>query len=158
MRTAYTQNMRMKPEQYETTLPCSKIDLGIHLEGTAITRTAIHQSKAGALMRLRSILRYGNPIEKEKCAYCNNGDYHTPMHVIARCTFPPTVTMRTNINTTATTDTLTYINQLTRKTLAAIMGGPPPPSLNLMETTTACEMALAVFGTSPLYIQTSSKP
>lgn len=158
MRTAYTKNVCMKHERYESTMQCSKIDMGIHLEGTAITRTAIHQSKAGALMRLRSILRHGNPMENNKCAFCNNGEYHTPMHVVAQCTSPPTVTMRTSKYTTATANTQLYINQITRKTLAAILGGPPPQLLNLMEKTTACEIALAVFNTSPLYNPTSSIP
>jgi hypothetical protein len=127
MRTAYTHNVRMKPEQYETTLPCSKTDLGIHLEGTAITRTAIHQSKAGALMRLRSILRYGNPIEKDKCAYCNNGDYHTPMHVIVRCAFPPTVTMRTNMNPNVTADTPNIHQSNYKKNTSGHHGWPTSP-------------------------------
>lgn len=69
MRTAYIRNVKMKPTKHEHNMKCTKWELGIHLKGTAITRTVIHQKQAGALMRLHSILRHGHPTEYQQCAF-----------------------------------------------------------------------------------------
>lgn len=153
MRAAYALNVRMKPTKDENKMQCTKREMGIHLKGTAVTRTTIHQKQAGTLMRLRSILRHGHTTEHKTCAFCNNGKQHTVTHVIAECKYHTTTTIRTEMSKNVTDKVLNYITNLTAIKLAAITGGTPPEELNLMERTQTCEMAIALFDTSPLFNQ-----
>ena len=122
----------------------TKKEMGINLMGTAVTRTAIHQKQAGALVRLRSILRHGHPTEYHECAFCGNGKKHTATHVIAECEYNP-IKMTGKVTN--------YLTNLTTSNLAAIMGGPAPVTLNLVQRLQACEMALTLFDMSPLFKQ-----
>ena len=153
MRSAYTLSVRMKPTTHENEMQCTKKEMGIHLMGTAVTRTAIHQKQAGALMRLRSILRHGHPTEYQDCAFCGNGKKHTATHVIAECEYNPIKTTRTRLEATMTGTVTNYLTNLTTSKLAAVMGGPPPVMLNLVQRLQACEMALTLFDMSPLFNQ-----
>ena len=153
MRAAYTLNVRMKPTTHENEMQCTKKEMGIHLMGTAVTRTAIQQNQAGALMRLRSILRHGHPTEFQECAFCGNGKKHTATHVIAECEYNPIKTTRTRLCAKMTGTVANYLTNLTTSKLAAITGGPPPVSLNLVQRLQACEMALTLFDMSPLFNQ-----
>jgi hypothetical protein len=151
MQTAYKRNIMMKPSTNEVNMRCTKRELGIHLKGTAVTRTAIHQEQAGALMRLRSILRHGHPTEHQSCAYCGNDEPHSVTHVITKCKYGPTMEARKRLEGPPSNPITSYLKNLTTKKLAAILGGPPPGELNLMQKTRACEIVLTLFNTSPLY-------
>jgi hypothetical protein len=151
MRVAYTRHVRMNDAPNEMELPCSKQSLGIHLAGTALSRTGLRQRYSGALMNLRSILRHAHPVETGECVYCSGHEHHTVIHVISRCSFPPTQRRRA-VEISGSTKAVGYcLTNLSTTLLAGILGGPHPDEITLDERTRACEAALAIFQTSPLF-------
>ena len=49
------------------------------------------------------------------------------------------------------TNTRYYLNNLSAPKLAGVLGGPLPDELTLDERQQACEVALTIFRTSPLF-------
>jgi len=96
MRDAYKEHISMKSVPKELEMPCSKHELGIHLQSTALERAGVHQKFSTTLMELRSILRHSHGVESRTCGHCKGQENHTAVHVITRCSFPPTKRRRQN--------------------------------------------------------------
>ena len=138
MRNAYTRHIRMRDMPNELELPCSKHELGIHLHGTALVRTGVQQEYSGTLLELRSILRHSSRIESNVCVYCNGQETHTPIHVISRCSFPPTKRKRQKLIAMIPTNIGYYLTNASTPQLAGVLGGPLPDDLTLDERKQAC--------------------
>jgi hypothetical protein len=156
MKEAYKEHTRMSDATNELELPCSKHDLGIHLSGTALTRTGIHQRYAGTLMHLRSILRHAHRAEASTCVFCSGQENHTTTHVISRCSFPPTQRKREEEIRRSTTKVGYHLSNMSTTQLAGALGGPLPDELTLDERTRTCEAAIAIFQTSPIFYPPST--
>jgi hypothetical protein len=132
MGEAYRATMINHDSKNELEMPCSKTELGIHLKGTALDRTGVHQVHAGPLLRLRSILRHAHRVESDVCPYCTGQETHTVLHVISRCSFPPTKKKRREEIERALTPTIgSYLTNMSTPQLAGVMGGPLPNDLAL---------------------------
>ena len=158
MRKVYMKHIRMKEEPKELEMPCSKYELGIHLQITALERAGVHQNYSTTLMELRSILRHSHRVESKVCDYCNGQETHTTVHVISRCSFPPTKERRHQ--EIAKTSKLIgyYLTNLSTAQLAGVLGGPLPNELTLDERRQACEAALSIFRTSPIFYPPTTSP
>ena len=145
MRDAYKEHVSMKTVSEELGMPCSKYELGIHLQSTALERAGVHQTFSTTLMELRSILRHSHGVESRTCGHCKGQENHTAVHVITRCSFPPTKRRRQMEFDKLPTNTRYYLQNLSTPKLAGVLGGPLPDELTLDER------KLTIFRTSPLF-------
>ena len=151
MRQSYKTYVSMDDDPNELVMPCNKQALGIHLQNTALERTGVPQSFCTTLMELRCILRYSHRVESKVCSFCYGQETHTAIHVISRCSFPPTKRKRQEEIIKLSTTLSYFVTNLSLPQLAGVIGGPLSDVLTLDERRQVCEMVLTIFRTSPLF-------